>query len=147
MTKLDSTTVLAAARSSIGVSGWLAPIAAGRLFGIEASKDVSAPQYLRMGATRDFALAAGPFVTTGRSRKAVLALAGACDVGDIIGVAIASRRGRISRGSRRLRRRIAELSCAQYQGSWRGRQLSACTAKPGAVDAERRRRISAASGT
>lgn len=119
MTKLDSKTVLAAARSSIGVSGWLAPIAAGRLFGIEASQDVSAPQYLRMGATRDFALAAGPFLTTGPSRKAVLALAGACDIGDIIGVAIASRRGRISRGGA-IAFVAASLSCLALSIKARG---------------------------
>ncbi|EHB59270.1 hypothetical protein MycrhDRAFT_1706 [Mycolicibacterium rhodesiae JS60] len=54
---------LSATRAAIGASGWAMPITAGRLFGIDASKDVSAALYLRLGGTRDFALAAGPLVT------------------------------------------------------------------------------------
>jgi len=93
----DSRIVVSALRSAIGVGGWLAPIAAGRLFGIDARKDVSAALYLRMGATRDFALAAGPFVTTGKSRKRMLMIGAACDIGDIVAVLIAHRGGKISR--------------------------------------------------
>ena len=34
--------LLSAIRSAIGTSGWAMPITAGKLFGIDASKDVSA---------------------------------------------------------------------------------------------------------
>lgn len=89
-------TALAVTRSVIGASAWLMPITAGKLFGMNVSKDVSAALFLRLGGTRDFALAAGPAVTTGQSSKQMLKVAAACDVGDILAVAIAHRRGKIS---------------------------------------------------
>jgi len=95
---MPSTTVkaLAALRSAIGASSWLMPITAGKLFGIDASRDVSAPLYLRLGGTRDFALAASPLVTGGTARRNTLGIAAACDVADIVAVEIARRRGKIS---------------------------------------------------
>lgn len=87
---------LSATRAAIGASGWAMPITAGKLFGIDASRDVSAALYLRLGGTRDFALAAGPLVTAGSARRKLLAIAAACDLGDIAAVAIARRRGKIS---------------------------------------------------
>ncbi|MBB3754083.1 hypothetical protein FHT44_006605 [Mycolicibacterium sp. BK634] len=87
---------LSATRAAIGTSGWAMPITAGKLFGIDASKDVSAALYLRLGGTRDFALAAGPLMTAGPARRKLLAVAAACDLGDIAAVAIAQRRGKIS---------------------------------------------------
>lgn len=91
----DPKVVLAVLRSSIGVGGWLAPIKAGRAFGIDASRDVGAVLYLRMGASRDFALAAAPFLANERLRRRALEIVAACDVGDIIAAAIAYRRGKI----------------------------------------------------
>jgi hypothetical protein len=93
---LATTTVLAAARSAIGASGWLMPKTAARLFGMDVSRDVSAALFLRLGGTRDFALAAAPLVTDGRSRSQMLKIAAACDLGDILAVGIAHRRGTIS---------------------------------------------------
>ncbi|WP_105369016.1 hypothetical protein [Mycobacterium talmoniae] len=87
---------LAVVRSVIGASSWLMPITVGKLFGIDASKDVSAALYLRLGGTRDFALAAGPVVTNGTSRRKMLGIAAVCDVADIVAVGIARRRGKIS---------------------------------------------------
>jgi hypothetical protein len=89
-------TILAATRSAIGASAWLMPITASRLFGIDASKDVSAALFLRLGGSRDCALATGPLVTTGKSSTQMLKIAAACDVGDIVATAIAYRRGKIS---------------------------------------------------
>lgn len=92
-TAMNTLTVM---RSAIGASSWLMPITAGKLFGIDGSKDVSAAFYLRLGGTRDFALAAGPLVTSGPNRRKMLGVAAACDVGDILATAIARRNGRIS---------------------------------------------------
>ena len=93
---LATTKILAGARSAIGASGWLMPITAARLFGMDVSQDVSAALFLRLGGTRDFALAAAPLVTEGRSRSQMLKVAAACDVGDILAAGIAHRRGKIS---------------------------------------------------
>jgi hypothetical protein len=93
---LATTTILAGARSAIGASGWLMPITAARLFGMNVSKDVSAALFLRLGGTRDFALAAAPLVTERRSRSQMLKVAAACDLGDIVAAGIAHRRGKIS---------------------------------------------------
>ena len=84
-------TVHAATRSVIGASGWLMPITAGRLLGMDVSEDASAALFLRLGGSRDFALAAGPLVTAGPSRSRMLKIAAACDLGDLVAVAIALR--------------------------------------------------------
>lgn len=93
---MSAAQTLSAIRAAIGTSGWLMPITAGKLFGIDASHDVSAALYLRLGGTRDFALAAGPSLTTGRARRKLLAVAAGCDLADIAAVAIARRNGKIS---------------------------------------------------
>ena len=90
------TLLLSAVRSAIGASGWLMPKTAARLFGMDVSKDVGAALFLRLGGTRDFALAAGPLVTDGRAKTQMLKIAAACDLGDLLAVGIAHRRGKIS---------------------------------------------------
>jgi hypothetical protein len=90
-------TALAAIRSAIGASGWLMPITAGKLFGIDASRDVSAALYLRLGGSRDFALAAGPLLAEGPARRRALQVAAACDAGDILAALLAHRAGKLSR--------------------------------------------------
>jgi hypothetical protein len=107
---LTTTTVLATVRSAIGASGWLIPVTAARLFGMDVSKDVSAALFLRLGGTRDFALAAAPLVTDGRSKTQMLKVAAACDLGDILAVGIAHRRGKISGLSAALFA-VASLGC------------------------------------
>jgi len=93
---VDAKSAVALTRTAIGASGWLMPITAGRLFGMDVSKDVSAALFLRLGGSRDFALAAGPLVTQGKGSKQMLKIAAACDAGDILAVAIAHRRGKLS---------------------------------------------------
>ena len=93
---LATTTVLTAVRSAIGASGWLMPKTAATLFGMDVSEDVSAALFLRLGGTRDFALAVAPLVTDRRSRTQMLKVAAACDLGDILAVGIAHRHGKIS---------------------------------------------------
>lgn len=91
----SAVTTLAAIRSAIGTSGWLMPITAGKLFGIDGSKDATAALYLRLGGSRDFALAAGPLLTEGEASKQMLKVAGACDIGDILAVLIARKQSKI----------------------------------------------------
>jgi hypothetical protein len=86
------------------------PITAARLFGMDVSKDVSAALFLRLGGSRDFALAAAPLLTQHRSRAQMLKVAAACDLGDIVAVGIAHRRGMISRSSAALFA-LASLGC------------------------------------
>jgi hypothetical protein len=86
---------LAATRSAIGASAWLIPTTAAKLFGMDTSADDSADLFLRLGGTRDFALAAGPLVS-GADGRQLLRVAAACDVADLVAVAIARRQGRIS---------------------------------------------------
>ncbi|WP_169816212.1 hypothetical protein [Nocardia miyunensis] len=93
---ISAVTALAATRSAIGASAWLIPTTAAKLFGMDTSSDDSADLFLRLGGTRDFALAAGPLVS-GAGRRQMLRVAAACDVADLVAVAIALRRGRISR--------------------------------------------------
>lgn len=93
---IDAKSAVALTRTAIGASGWLMPITAGKLFGMDVSKDVSAALFLRLGGSRDFALAAGPLVTQGQASKQMLKIAAACDVGDILAVAIGHRRGKLS---------------------------------------------------
>jgi hypothetical protein len=112
---MPSKNILAATRAAIGASGWLMPITAGRLFGMDVSKDVSAALFLRLGGSRDFALAAGPLVTTGTASKRILAIAAACDMGDIVAVEIARRGGKISKISAVLFA-AASLGCLALSG-------------------------------
>ena len=108
-------TLLAATRSAIGASGWLIPITAGRLFGMDVSNDVSAALFLRLGGSRDFALAAGPVVTSGAASTMLLKIAAACDIGDILAVAIARRQGKLSLFSTVLFG-VASLACLALSG-------------------------------
>ena len=93
---LSAKSAVALTRTAIGASGWLMPITAGKLFGMDVSKDVSAALFLRLGGSRDFALAAGPLVTEDGASKNMLKIAAACDAGDILAVVIAHRRGKLS---------------------------------------------------
>jgi hypothetical protein len=93
---VDAVTSAALTRAAIGASAWLAPITAGKAFGIDASQDVSAALYLRLGGSRDFALAAGPLLTSGANRRKMLGVAAACDLGDILAVVLARKEGKIS---------------------------------------------------
>ena len=94
---VPAVTAAALTRSAIGASSWISPIGAGKLFGIDASQDVSAGLYLRLGGSRDFALAAGPLLTEGHSKRWMLGVAAACDIGDIVAVVLAHREGKISK--------------------------------------------------
>jgi hypothetical protein len=91
------------------------PKTAAKLFGMDVSKDVGAALFLRLGGTRDFALATAPLVTDRRSRAQMLKVAAACDLGDILAVGIAHRRGTISGLSATLFA-LASLGCLALSG-------------------------------
>lgn len=94
---MTATDAIAGIRAAIGVSCWATPVTASRLFGIDIAGDVSGRLYLRLGGTRDLALAAATKGMGGASKPAMMKIAGACDVGDIVAVALARRGGSISK--------------------------------------------------
>jgi hypothetical protein len=94
---IDTTTALAANRAAIGLSCWTVPVTASKLFGIDISNDVSGKLYLRLGGTRDLALAAGTKGFQGDAKKLMLGIAAACDVADIVAVKLARKEGQISK--------------------------------------------------
>jgi hypothetical protein len=87
---------VAVARCAIGGASWVAPVTAGRVFALKLESEANAPLLLRMGGTRDFALAAGVLGGTREARVRALRIGQACDVGDIAATLIAVRRGRMS---------------------------------------------------
>ena len=70
-------------RLAIGVSAWLFPRLAGRLFGLDTAANPQAPYLARLFGARDVALAVGALQTTGAARRQWLQLAMACDVADV----------------------------------------------------------------
>jgi hypothetical protein len=70
-------------RLAIGVSAWLFPRLAGRLFGLDTAGNPQAPYLARLFGARDVALGLGALQSTGAARKQWLQLAMACDVADV----------------------------------------------------------------
>lgn len=69
-------------RLAIGVSSWLFPRLAGKLFGLDVAGNPQAPYLARLFGARDIALAVGAMQSTGAARKQWLQLGMACDVAD-----------------------------------------------------------------
>jgi hypothetical protein len=80
-------------RMAIGVSAWLTPRVAGKLFGLDVSGNPQAPYLARLFGIRDFALAWGAMNSEGEAQRRWLTAGLACDVADsAAGVAGASGR-------------------------------------------------------
>ena len=83
---------LAGLRLAIGLSSWLTPRVAGRLFGLDARSNPQLPYLARLFGARDVALGAGIVLSEGESRSLWLQIGVACDVADAVaGVAAGSR--------------------------------------------------------
>ncbi len=91
------TNAITATRAAIGVSCWTTPVFASRLFGVDVREDRSAKFYLKLGGTRDLALAAGAATTVGPARRQALRIAAVCDVADIAATVITRREGNVSK--------------------------------------------------
>lgn len=94
---MNAASAITATRAAIGVSCWTIPVLASRIFGIDIRNDQSGKFYLKLGGTRDLALAASTATTTGRSQAQVLKIAAACDVADITAALITRRQGNLSK--------------------------------------------------
>lgn len=86
---------LVATRTAIGVSAWVAPRLAGRLFGLDVAGNPQAPYLARLFGARDAALAYGLQTTSGSSRTQWLKIGIACDLADALAGIFAGRRGEL----------------------------------------------------
>ena len=71
-------------RIAIGVSSWLFPRLAGRLFGLDTAGNPQAPYLARLFGVRDIAFGIGALQSSGAARKQWLQLGMACDVADAL---------------------------------------------------------------
>lgn len=79
-------------RMTFGVAAWLAPRPVGRALGLEMAGNPQAAYLARVLAVRDFALAAGAYVTDGEVRRQWLLAGLVCDSADTL-AGIAAGRG------------------------------------------------------
>ena len=84
-------TALAALRAAIGVGAWVAPVSAGRTFGLRVTGNAEAILMARLFAVRDGALAYATVGTTGVARRTVLRAGIACDLADAAAALLAAR--------------------------------------------------------
>lgn len=78
-------------RIAIGVSSWLFPRLAGRLFGLDTAGNPQAPYLARLFGIRDIAFGIGALRSAGAARRQWLQLGMACDVADAL-AGVAGRR-------------------------------------------------------
>ena len=83
MSENDAVRALAGVRILIGVSSWLTPRVAGRLFGLDAKTNPQSPYLARLFGARDIALGVGALVSEGDARRQWLVAGLACDGADV----------------------------------------------------------------
>lgn len=93
MDQRDPVLALSALRLLVGVSSWLTPRLAGRLFGLDAKANPQSPYLARLFGARDVALAWGTMTTEGETRRRWLMAGLACDLADAAAGAAGGRRG------------------------------------------------------
>ena len=86
-------------RIAIGVSSWLFPRLAGRLFGLDTVNNPQAPYLARLFGARDMALGIGALTTEGESRRRWVLLGAFCDLLDAGAGIMGGREGYLSTGS------------------------------------------------
>jgi hypothetical protein len=87
---------VSAVRAVVGAVSWIAPGAAGRLFGMDVAANPQAPYLGRLFGARDVALAAGTLTTTGESQDLWLKAGIGCDIADAAAGLAAWRGGYLS---------------------------------------------------
>ena len=90
---MNPRTALVALRSAVGVSAWLTPNLAGKLFGLDPDRNPQTAYMARLFAIRDLALAAGASGSDGPARKLWLQLGLACDAADTAAALLGRRDG------------------------------------------------------
>jgi hypothetical protein len=71
-------------RIAIGVTSWLAPRLAGRLFGLDPVRNPQSAYLARLFGVRDIALGVGALQSSGAARRQWLQLGMACDGADVL---------------------------------------------------------------
>lgn len=89
--------LLSAIRLGVGVSAWLTPGLAGRVFGLDPSANPQLSYMARLFGVRDVALAVGTNQTTGPSRRVWWQIGIACDVLDAVAAYLGARNGSLSK--------------------------------------------------
>lgn len=84
-------------RLLVGVLGFLAPRATGRLFGVDPDENPSLPFVARLFAARDVTLAVGLAGADARERDRWLTLGAATDAADAVAAGLSGLRGEIPR--------------------------------------------------
>ena len=93
MSENDAVKALAGVRVLIGVSSWLTPRVAGRLFGLDAKANPQSPYLARLFGVRDIALGAGALMSEGDARRQWLVAGLACDGADALAGVAGGARG------------------------------------------------------
>ena len=89
----DPSQTLVGLRLAIGLSSWLTPRVAGKLFGLDAKANPQLPYVARLFGARDVALAAGIVMSQGEPRSLWLRIGFACDLADAAAGLAAGTRG------------------------------------------------------
>lgn len=93
MSEGDAVKALAGVRIVIGVSSWLTPRVAGRLFGLDAKANPQSPYLARLFGVRDIALGLGVLASEGDARRRMLVAGMACDGADALAGVAGGARG------------------------------------------------------
>ena len=96
MSSEQSVRNLAVLRLVIGVSAWLFPGLAGRLFGLDPAGNPQAPYLSRLFGVRDVALGLGALQSSGEARQRWLQLGVLCDAADTAAAGLGRRGGYLS---------------------------------------------------
>lgn len=91
--------VLTGTRFAIGVTAWVAPGTAGRIFGLDPDANPQAAYLGRLFAVRDAALGVGYLATTGDARRLWWQVGIACDLFDAAAGVLGGRNGSLSKFS------------------------------------------------
>jgi hypothetical protein len=95
--QISMTQAITGTRAAIGLSCWTAPVAVSRLFGVDISNDRSGKFYIKLGGTRDLALATGCGTIGGDQKVKMLRIAAACDLADMAATVITYREGDVTK--------------------------------------------------
>lgn len=80
-------------RLAVGIAAWVAPVLAGRLFGLDPARNPQSPYLARLFGIRDVALAVAALQTTGEAQRTVVQVGLMCDVADTAAAALGRRAG------------------------------------------------------
>ena len=104
---------LAILRIVIGVSSWVMPRVAGRLFGLDTAGNPQAPYLARLFGIRDVALGVGTLQATGAAQKQWLQLGVLCDAADALAGIAGKRDGSLPTKTAAFVTSVAVVAAAQ----------------------------------